>query len=79
MNTTTTGCSPLASLALRIGETVTIRTADGFDALVRIIDVRMSYGAIQVAVTQPGQSLPGLTGPASNVHWIDAAAKGLIR
>ena len=58
--------SPLASLALRIGETVTIRTSDGFDAVVRILDVRSSYGDLQIQVLQ-GKDLQ-----TGSVRWVRA-------
>ena len=67
MTTTTTGRSPLASLALRIGETITIRTADGFDAIVRLTDVRMNYGKVQVQVEQ-----------GAFARWIDAEGRGIV-
>ncbi len=83
MQTTTTGRSPLATLALRIGETVTIRTTDGWNAVVLLTDVRSSYGALQVKVTQMARtnSVSPWTGqidPTRNGRWIDASRAGLI-
>ena len=67
MNTTTTGRSPLASLALRIGEVVSIQTSDGFRAVVRIVDVRSSYGSLQVSVVQNEGDERARAG-----RWVDA-------
>lgn len=65
--TTTTGRSPLASLALRIGEVVSIRTTDGFTAVVRLTDVRSHYGSLQVQVVQENGD-----GRAQRGRWVDA-------
>lgn len=72
MQPTTTGRSPLASLALRIGETVTIRTTDGWKAIVLLTDVRSSYGALQVRVTQMANGADPIG------RWIDAQRAGLV-
>jgi hypothetical protein len=57
----------LVQLASQVGRKVAIRTTDGFRAIVDLHDVRQSYGAVQVNVSQ-GE---GFT--ATRARWIDAS------